>query len=154
MKQYLLSVVAAAIISGIVTKLLGSKGTQGAIGKLVAGLFLAFTVISPLRSVRIGDFASISASYSSAASAAVEDGKILTRQSLQASIKESCEAYILDKAQSLDVELEVVVTVSDDEIPIPTSVQLSGNVSPSAKNRLSGIITQDLGISKEAQKWI
>ena len=154
MKQYLLSVVAAAIISGIVTKLLGSKGTQGTVGKLVAGLFLAFTIISPLRSVHIGDLSSVTAPYSSAAGMAVEDGKNQTLQAMQASIKEGCEAYILDKAQSLDVELEVVVTVSDDDIPTPASIQLSGNVSPNAKNKLIGIITEDLGIPKEAQQWI
>lgn len=154
MKQYLLSVVAAAIISGIVTKLLGSKGTQGTIGKLVAGLFLAFTVISPLRSIRIGNLSSITAPYSTAASMAVEEGKNQTQQALQARIKESCEAYILDKAQSLDVELEVAVTVSDEDIPAPTSIQLSGNVSPNAKTKLINIITEDLGISKEAQEWI
>lgn len=154
MKQYLLSVVAAAIICGIVTKLLGKKGTQGAVGRLVAGLFLAFTVIAPLRSVHIGDLSSVTKVYSSEAGMAVEEGKKQTAQALQAGIKEGCEAYILDKAQSLNVELEVVVTLSDEDIPTPISIQLSGNVSPYAKIKLIDIITKDLGIPKEAQKWI
>lgn len=153
MKQYLLSVVTAAIISGIVTKLLGSKGTQGAIGKLIAGLFLAFAVISPLRSVRIHDLASFRVSYSEAADLAVEAGKEMTLQALQTRIKEQCEAYILDKARSLNVELEAEVTVSEDDIPTPVAVQLSGNVSPNAKSSLTRIITEDLGIPKEDQKW-
>lgn len=153
MKAYLLSVVAAAIISAIVTKLLGSKGTQGAVGKLVAGLFLAFTIILPLRSVEIGKLGSFADVYSQQAQAAVEVGKLQTRQALQAGIKESCEAYILDKAQGWNAHLEVEVTVSDDDIPMPVSVQLSGNVSPNAKSQLTRIITEDLGIPKEDQKW-
>lgn len=153
MKQYLLSVVTAAIISGIVTKLLGSKGTQGAIGKLIAGLFLAFTVISPLRSVSIQDLTSFTVSYSEAAECAVETGKNLTLQAMRASIKENCEAYILDKARSLNAELEVDVTVSEEDVPTPVAIKLSGNVAPNAKSTLSRIITEDLGIPKEEQKW-
>ncbi len=153
MKQYLLSVVAAAIISGIVTKLLGTKGTQGAIGKLVAGLFLAFTVISPLRSVRIADFSDL-AFYATEAEAAVAEGKKQTQQALQTRIKENCEAYILDKARFLNMDLEVVVTLSDGDMPTPEFVQLSGNASPNAKAKLTDIISEDLGVPKEAQQWI
>ena len=153
MKEYLLSVVAAAIISGIVTKLLGSKGTQGAVGKLIGGLFLAFAVISPLRCVKIGKLSSLTVPYSVQAQSAVEAGKNQTRETLRLRIKEGCEAYILDKAQSLDVALEVEVLVSQEDIPAPTSVQLRGNISPNAKARLCGIIAEDLGIPKEAQKW-
>lgn len=153
MKQYLLSVVSAAIISGMVTKLLGSKGTQGAIGKLVAGLFLAFTIISPLRTVRIGELTGFAAPYSAAAQYAVEEGKNQTAEALRTGIKQACEAYIFDKAQSWNAELEVEVTVSREEVPAPTGIRLSGHVSPGAKAKLTAIITEDLGIPKEAQKW-
>lgn len=154
MKQYLLSVVVAAIIGGLVTKLLGEKGTQGAVVKLAAGLFLAFTIIAPLRSYQLMDFSGFSSIYASGAEAMVADGKNQARQALQESIKQRCEAYILDKAQSLNVELDVEVTVSDDDIPVPESVRLVGPVSPDAKTRLTRILTEDLGISKEEQTWI
>lgn len=151
MKQYLLSVVAAAVISGIVTKLLGSKGTQGAVGKLAAGLFLAFTIISPLRTFTISDLDCFD--VSTAAQSAVEEGKTMSAQALRQSIKQRCEAYILDKAQSLNVELEVAVELSEDEIPSPTAITLKGNVSPNAKAKLTQMISEDLGIPKEEQEW-
>lgn len=154
MRQYLLSVVAAAIISGIVTKLLGTKGTLGTVGKLVVGLFLAFTMIAPLRTVRIAEDWDITSAYADEADQVVADGKNQTRQALQACIKERCEAYILDKARALNVDLEVAVTVSDEDIPAPEYVYLNGNVSPNARNKLTDIISEDLGIPKEAQQWI
>lgn len=154
MKQYLLSVVAAAIISGIVVKLMGNKGTQGAISKLVAGLFLSFTLIAPLRNISIRDLTAFSYSYSDAAQAAVAEGEAQTRQAIADSIKQGCEAYILDKAGQLDVALEVEVTLSDDTIPTPVAVRLKGRIAPNAKTKLTGIIAQDLGIPKEEQVWI
>ena len=154
MKQYLLSVVTAAIICGIVVKLMGDKGTQGAISKLVAGLFLSFTLIAPLRSISIRDLTAFSYSYSDAAQAAVAEGENQTRQAITDGIKQGCEAYILDKADQLNVSLEVDVTVSGDTIPAPIAVQLKGHIAPNAKTKLTGIIAQDLGIPKEEQVWI
>lgn len=154
MRQYLLSVVAAAIICGIVVKLMGTKGTQGAVGKLIAGLFLAFTVIAPLRDVRIGSLSSFADPYSAAAQAAAAEGEEQTFQALRESIKQGCEAYILDKARQLDVDLEVEVNVSEEEVPVPTSVRLKGDVSPNSKSKLTAIIAEDLDIPKEEQTWI
>jgi hypothetical protein len=59
----------------------------------------------------------------------------------------------LDKAQALNTALEVEVTLSDDEIPIPVKVRLSGKVSPYAKGRLQQIISEELGIERENQIW-
>ena len=69
-------------------------------------------------------------------------------------IKEETEAYILDKAASLGVTLSVEVMVEDGNVPRLSGVQLSGQVSPYARQQLSTWISNDLGISKENQKWI
>ena len=47
-REYILSVTAASIISGILTVLLDKKGTAGAMGKMFCGVFLAITLIRPL----------------------------------------------------------------------------------------------------------
>lgn len=153
MKQYLLSIISAAIISGIVTKLMGEKGAQGAIGKLLAGLFLTFTVISPLRNVRLHDLTGFSSDYTRMAQLAVEEGKVVTAEALAQRIKQECEAYILDKARQLDTELAVTVTLNDEAIPAPVGICLRGSISPNSKKTLQTIILQDLGIPKEAQTW-
>lgn len=152
-KAYLLAIVGAAVICGIVTRLVGDKGTQGAMVKLIAGLFLTFTVIRPIADIRLDGLADFADLYSDAGAQAAAAGERMTKDALRASIKSRSEAYILDKAADLGLELRVDVTVSDDQIPFPTAVCLSGKTSPYAKAHLQAVITQELGIDKEHQVW-
>lgn len=152
-KGYLLSVFAAAIICAIATRLMGDKGTHAVMTKLITGLALTFTVISPLAQVRLDRIPDWSSNYAEAGSKASEEGQRITREALSAGIKTRTETYILDKATALDVELKVEVTLSDEDIPRPKSVRLSGNASPYAKMRLTAIIAEDIGIKKEQQIW-
>lgn len=153
-KGYLLSIIAAAVICGIVTRLIGEKGTQGAMVKLIAGLFLTFTVINPVVKMDINGLTDFADVYSDAGSQAAAAGEQMSADALRASIKARTEAYILDKAAGLELNLEVEVTLSEDDIPLPASVRLSGKTSPYAKLRLQSMITQELGIEKENQVWI
>ena len=152
-RSYLLGVVAAAILCGIVTRLLGQKGTQGTMAKLMAGLFLAFTVIRPMANISLDDLTDFADRYADAGQQAALEGELLTKEALASSIKTQTEAYILDKAAALSLDLKVEVTVSGEGIPTPTAVRVSGKASPYAKRRLQSIITEDLGIDKECQTW-
>lgn len=152
-RDYLLAIVAAAIICGIVTKFLGEKGAQGALAKMICGLFLTFTLVRPIADFRIGDITDITDWYSGEADRAVSAGTSMTKNALRQSIKARAEAYILDKAEQMRAELTVQIELSEDDIPVPKSIQLTGNVSPYTKNRLQTIIKEDLGIDKEHQKW-
>ena len=46
----------------------------------------------------------------------------------------------------------VLMAVGEDNLP--TAVTLSGEASPYARRQIQAIIANDLGISKENQKWI
>ena len=91
--------------------------------------------------------------YNDLVTDAVAEGEQQTKTALARLIKQRTCAYILDKAQALNVALEVEVTLSDDDIPVPEAVRLKGKVSPYAKGRLQTIIAEDLGIEKERQTW-
>lgn len=149
----MLAVVAAAVICGIVRRLLGEKGTQGALAKMLTGIFLALTVVSPLAKIKLGGLADVIADHQAAGLSAAAQGEEMTRQALSQSIKSSTEAYILDKAAALGVELTVEVELNDEDVPSPCGVRLTGQMSPYAKRKLSGILTEDLGIEKEQQTW-
>lgn len=153
LRQYLLSVTAAALVCAVVQKLLSKKGTAASIGKMLTGLFLAFTVISPFARLEIGSLSDITKGFESDAADAVAAGQSSTRNAIAQGIITRTQAYILDKAAELNVELTVEVTVSDDDIPVPVKVRLSGDVSPYAKQRLQTIISDDLSIAKEDQIW-
>ena len=151
--QYWLSVTAAGLIGCACKQLLPEKGTAAHMGRMLAGLFLVFTVISPLADVELGRWDWTLSDLRQQAEAAVIAGQENSKAALQHGIKQRTEAYIWDKAQKLEANLAVEVTLSDDTIPVPVSVRLSGNISPYAKRQLQDILETELGIPKEAQQW-
>ncbi len=153
LRQYLLSVTAAALVCALAARLLPKSGTAASVGKMVMGLFLALTVISPWATLQVGQLTDLTFGTEQNAAQAVAEGKEYTRTTLQDIIKEQAEAYILDKAEQLALRLTVSVTVSDADIPVPVAVRLQGAASPYAKGQLQTAITEDLGIAKEDQLW-
>lgn len=152
-RQYVISVVAAAILCGILKSILPGKDAMAGILRLITGIFLAFTVIKPLTRIELGDLPVLSFDYLTEAQIASADGEKIAADAMADIIKQQAEAYILDKAQSLNLQLTVTVTVSDGALPAPVGVRLSGTVSPYAKSCLARIIEEDLGIAKENQIW-
>ena len=152
-RSYLLSLLAAAMICAIVNRLIGDKGVSAVLTKLITGLFLAFMLVRPVVDLDLTGLADITIRYETNALRAVEEGENRTRNALTQFITQQTQAYILDKAQALDADLKVEVTLSDDDIPVPVKVRLSGKASPYAKGRLQAIISEDLGIVKENQVW-
>ncbi len=153
-KQYLLSVTAAAIICGITVTLAGKKSTSGAVTKLIAGLILAVTVVSPLVKIKLQDLSGYISSFSADAAAAVEDGAYMATQANEAIIKSQTEAYILDKATSMDMDIAVEVELCDAAPAIPSGVTIRGAASPYEKKLLQQYIAKELGIPEENQSWI
>lgn len=152
-RQYLLSVTAAAIVCSIINRVIGKTGTYAAIVKLITGLFLVFTVISPFAKLQIADLPAYMDSLSVDADQVVMDGQQTARDAVTEIIKAEAEAYILDKAAALDLTVEAEVIVSDTDIPQPCAVTLRGSASPYAKQRLQQLIANDLGIPEEKQTW-
>ena len=150
-RQYIISVTAAAILCGILTAMVGGKQIKP-VWKLIAGIFLTLTAVKPLADIDLGSVPTLAETYSLQAEAAVLEGETMLNSQRQGIIKSRLEAYILDKAKAIGVTLTVDVSLDDKSLPV--SVRLSGDVSPGAKSRLQSIIAVDLGIPKEAQIWV
>ncbi len=153
LSEYLLGVCAAALICAVVTGLLGKKGSMGTGIKFVCGCFMLLTVLSPLTGLQLRGVNYMFTDVSAEADTLRESGENSARNQLTAIITEQTQAYILDKAEDLGASITVQVQCSVDELPVPSSVQISGTVSPYAKKRLTDIITEDLGIRKEELTW-
>lgn len=153
LKSYVFSVIAASVIAGILSGLIKTNSSYGYIIKLLAGLFIALTVVSPWKDFNLPDLSYYFDGLEADAGNDINSGTNTYRDALQASIIDRTEAYILEKASSMGAELTASVTVSGDQPPIPVSVELSGNISPYNKNRLQQIIVEDLGIPEDAQRW-
>ena len=152
-RRYLLTVIAAAVVCSIANTLIGKKSAASSIVRMVSGLCLAICVISPFLKIRLDHYSDYLGSFSQEADTLAADGKDAAMNELRKIIKTNSEAYILDKAASLKLDVQVEVTLSDDEPPLPCAVTINGSASPYAKRTLMHYIANDLGIPEEDQTW-
>lgn len=150
-KQYLLSVICAAIACGLVSTLSEKSGSGATLMRLITGIFLVFTVIAPIRTLDFDPLSLLTTDLKIQAAEAAAIGQDSGKEAMAAYIKAETEAYILDKATALQVSLDVDVTL--DEAHKPHSAVLTGTVSDYIRFRLETILEEDLGISKENQQW-
>ena len=153
-KDYFVSIVATAILCSLASSLLGKKGTSSAIINLICGVIMAATIILPWKQIRIPDITSLYNELLDNADAVAFSGQLTANEATAEIIKSKSEAYILDKASDMGLSIEVEVTVSNDNLPIPSSIRIVGAVSPFAKKQLSNLISCDLGIPEDNQLWI
>lgn len=152
-RQYLISVIAVALICGLLTGLLDKESSTYTITRLLCGLLMAFTVVSPIMDLDLRNAFDFADAFYQSGEMVAQEGQVISETAMQSIIKSQTEAYILDKAASLGVELEVDVMLEDTYPMAPKSVRVSGSISPYSRNCLQNIIAQELGISKENQEW-
>ena len=149
--QYLISICAVAIICGIVKVISDEKKPSGAMIRMIAGLIMAFTVVGPVVDLEPGDLPVLKLDIAEEAQAVSEYGKEFADAEVNSIITRRLEAYILDKAASIDADISVELRLVDYR---PVGVTMRGPILPRDKQRLQQILETDLGISKENQKWI
>ncbi|MBE6959147.1 MAG: hypothetical protein E7448_00265 [Ruminococcaceae bacterium] len=152
--KYLLGVVGAALLCGIVTYLLGQKGALGTTVKLLAGIYMTLTIFAPLGQMRLHELTQWKVQITTEADQITLSGQNEAREAMAQSIIDSTRAYILEKAETFGAELTVEVMLDDSSIPVPSGVRIRGNISPYNREKLGSIIQRDLGIPTEAQIWI
>ena len=153
-RQYLLSLVVSAIICAIAKSVTSEKSFTGGITRLIAGIILTLTVLSPVMTINIADLPILTTDLTDEAAAAAAAGKEMASSEMNAIIIQQTQAYILDKAADFGAALEVEVLMPQDSSSLPIGVILNGNVSPYAKTQLQRIIAEDIQITKENQQWI
>lgn len=151
--EYLIGVVAAALLCGAATTLVGSKNTMGVVVKLMAGLLMLLAVIRPWVQVSLNGISGWNSDLTAEGMGIVSSGEKMAEEAYRASIKQQLEAYILDEAKALDCALTVEVILSDEQIPVPIRATLSGDISPYARQTITTLLTEKLGIQREDQIW-
>ena len=150
LKTYLLRVTLAAIACSILLRITGNKSSSGKVVRLLSGLFITVTVLSPVVTLDWHHITLYPASLSHSAESVVSAGSEMAEQELDAIIISKTETYILDKAASMGAILQVEVILRDH---IPKSVRIWGAISPGAKSRLSAWIQDNLNIEPEELQW-
>lgn len=152
-REYFLSIAAAAVICALAKHMVGQKGTGGKIIQMITGLFLVITLIAPIRTIKFDDIEYYFDDIRYDAEEIVSNGTKMANDALGNIIKEQIEAYILDEATRLGTQMDVEVKLSDSNPPKPSQVTIKGSVSPYQKQCISQYLSQSFGISQEHQIW-
>jgi hypothetical protein len=152
-KDYLIQIVCAAILCVIATELVPGKTVSAKLIRILCSLYLTICVISPFVNISFSDFSEYIEQFDINAAGAVEEGKKNSAIQTAAIIKANTESYILDKASSLGLSIDVEVTVSDSIPLMPVKICYTGTVAPIYKHQLQSWVEKELGIKKEHQQW-
>lgn len=151
--RYIFSVTTAAIIFSILQSLLHKNSAAAMLVRLIGGLFLTFTVIAPVIDFDLDSILEQSWAYTSHAEDIAAAGQTIAAEQRSQRIKEQCETYIIDKAMSYQTQLDVDITLTNDEMPLPSAVLLKGNISPYVKSIIATWIQDEMGIPEDHQIW-
>ena len=152
--RYILSVISAGLIAGIISGMIPHKKATGGLIRMLCGLFLAFVVMKPVSKLNYDIVLDFSREHLGTGNSLAAQGELLAKEGRCAIIKEKTEAYIVDKAAAFQADLNVEVELSGEESCVPESVILKGSVSPYTKQKLETVIETELGIPKENQQWL
>ena len=154
MKEYILGIAVAGMTCSIAGSLVSNKTAIGKILRLLTGVLMVVTIFSPVVNIsfdHIGDYLDGLASQGDYYAA---NGKTVAEESMSVIIKQQIEAYILDKADRMGLDIAVEVALDDHNNSVPCGVTITGNLSPYAKAVIGSYIEDKLGIAKEQQKWM
>ena len=132
------------------------KGRVKGVLKFVCGLVLLSAILSPLLKKDFTLYSMDMSAYRSHAEEITQSTQENQNKLSRTIIEGKLEAYILDKAQSLNVALEsaqVTMKWGDEGCWYPYEATLTGNIPQRKKNLLSNAIEAELGIPEENQYW-
>ena len=152
-KEYLLSIVAASVVCVICTTIMPKNTSAGKIISILSGICLTITMIAPIAKIDFDSALDYWTDMTEEASMLSADSKHAIVDELRTVITQETEAYILKKANSMGLQLEVSVVVSQDEPYVPYAVELRGTISPYDKAILSQYIEKNLDIEERCQTW-
>ena len=152
MKEYVLSIIISAIISGIVSSFFDRNKSSGKIMHILTGILMTITVISPLKKITFSEFSNYFDNISATAGIYANEGKSINQENTAAIIKQSTEAYILDKAKNMGLDISVEVELNENN-SVPCGIMISGDVAPYERDILCDYIYDTLGITRENQQW-
>ena len=151
-RKYILSVVSAAMICSIVMNLSVRAGKSSGLINIVCGLFLATTVLMPIMNIELPDYYFRIQSIYETANHISQKASDTARENMASIIKEKTRTYILEKASSLNMDIDVEVNLDDEDLT-PVGVVVTGTVSPYERTLLLDYIHKSLDIPEEQQQW-
>lgn len=152
MRQWILTITCGAALLSILQVMLPKNGV-GTVGRFAGGLVLLWLTVQPLVGLDAEELAASLAEWDLTARQSEEELTELHHELLEKLIEQKTAAYIQDKASSMGIECGVTVTYEwvNDETPRLVGVEVVSSDPALAKEHLSAIVEEELGISAEGQ---
>lgn len=151
--RYLISVITASFFCSLVLAIL-PKGAVRRAAVFISAIILALTALVPIMKINYEDLAKSISDMHMQARFAQTGVEVKNGELVESIIRQDCETYILDKAESLGLQITARVQVRNTGSgPYPYSVRIGGNLMPPERQLLSQIITDGLAIPPERQVW-
>ena len=153
-REYLLSVVAVALLSGVVLALT-PKGAVHRTLTFLCGLAMILTALGPVAKLDFDTLAQSMARTRIQAEEAAEGVTVDSTELIAEIIKEESETYIWDKAAALGMTVtDVTVEVSTDgTYPYPYSAAITVDGTEEQWQQLQQALEEELAIPAERQEW-
>ncbi len=152
-RSYLLSVVAVGFLVCLATAIV-PKGTLKKLVVFTGGLIVILVVAAPVVNLDFDAAAGTLDEFDILAAEPAVNANLNSQDLLCELINEKTESYILDKAQTLGMQLTVQVELMEDaQAPYPYAVTLRGTYTQAQKDQLSSDLETSLAIPKERQAW-
>jgi len=155
LREWIMSLCGVAVVS-VIAMGLTPRGRVRSITKLVCGIVAIIALIKPVAGFDFGAYSMNLAQYREAMAGREEKLQNTNERLLRAIIEEECAAYILDKAQVLSVDTELVAVTAkwgDEGFWYPYEVRLELRSGEGERERLAALIEAELGIPRERQYW-
>ena len=152
-KQYVITITAAAILCMLVNAIFPAKNAYGGILKLFCGVVFTIILVSPVNNFCFADYNWFWESIFTEANIATEEGVAAFNGLLSDSIKDKTTAYILDKANEYDMDLNIQVELENSSPPVPENIIISGNSTPHQREQFRLELSNELGLPKERILW-
>lgn len=154
-RSWLLALIAVSLVCALAEALM-PKGAVKRTGRLVCGLVLLSAILSPLRQVDVTEGKQWLESY--LAGLEVREGELeeAADSQMKIIIEQEYAAYIVDKAAEfgLSCSAQVECRKTEEGLYLPNRTEVAGAFSEKAQAKLIRVITEDLGVPKQAQHYI
>ena len=151
LREYVLRMVAASMLSGVLIRLTQNSGSKEII-RMLCGVFMIIVLIQPMIGKKNTLWESVLPEIDEQAEVIAAEGAASADNIRREFIKQRVQTYILSRAEAMETQIQASVTLGEDCIPV--SVTIAGRISPLNRSKLTQIIASELGIPKEQQEWI
>ena len=149
-RNWILSILAAALLLSIL-EAASPKGPVRSVVRLAAGLVLFLVVVSPL-AAGLPDWITGGLSEELASVTAFSEDLEETNESyLETIMSQRASEYIVTQAEEMGLSLTASVTCAwtEEGLPVPTEAVLRGDVPEQARETLTSVIQEQLGIQAD-----